>query len=44
LTYSNDIAVNKLIATNFAVIATFENKRRKEPQRQGIQAAKKAGK
>ena len=44
LPYSNDIAVNKLIATNLAAIATFENERRKERQRQGIQAAKKAGK
>jgi len=37
LPYSNDMAVNKLIAT-------FENERRKERQRQGIAAAKKAGK
>ena len=44
LPYSNDMAVNKLIATNLAAIATFENERRKERQRQGIQAAKKAGK
>nr|YP_010133974.1 putative serine recombinase [Tryblionella apiculata]QWM93463.1 putative serine recombinase [Tryblionella apiculata] len=44
LPYSNDMAVNKLIATNLAAIATFENERRKEPQRQGIAAAKKAGK
>ena len=44
LPYSNDIAVNKLIATNLAAIATFENERRKERQRQGIQAAKKNGK
>lgn len=44
LPYSSDIAVNKLIATNLAAIATFENERRKERQRQGIQAAKKAGK
>jgi DNA invertase Pin-like site-specific DNA recombinase len=34
LPYSNDIYVNKLIAT-------FENKRRKERQRQRIQAGKK---
>jgi DNA invertase Pin-like site-specific DNA recombinase len=40
LPYSSDSAVNKLIATNLAAIATFENER----QRQGIQAAKKAGK
>ena len=32
LPYSNDIAVNKLIATNLAAIATFENERRKERQ------------
>jgi len=44
LPYSNDMAVNKLIATNLAAIATFENARRQERQRQGIQAAKKAGK
>ena len=44
LPYSNDMAVNKLISTNFAAIATFENERRKERQRQGIDAAKKAGK
>jgi DNA invertase Pin-like site-specific DNA recombinase len=30
------MAVNKLIATNLAAIATFENERRKERQRQGI--------
>ena len=44
LPYSNDMAVNKLIATNLAAIATFEHERRRERQRQGIQAAKKAGK
>ena len=44
LPYSNDMAVNQLIATNLAAIATFENQRRKERQRQGIEAAKKAGK
>ena len=44
LPYSNDMAVNKLIATNLAAIATFENERRKERQRQGILAAKAAGK
>ena len=38
------MAVNKLRATNLAAIATFENERRKERQRQGIQAAKKNGK
>ena len=41
LPFSNDMAVNQLIATNLAAIATFENERRKERQRQGIQAAKK---
>jgi DNA invertase Pin-like site-specific DNA recombinase len=44
LPYSNDRAVNKLIATNLAAITTFENERRRERQRQGILAAKKAGK
>jgi len=38
------MAVNKLIATNLAAIATFETERRKERQRQGIEAARKAGK
>ena len=36
LPFSNDMAVNQLIATNLAAIATFENERRKEHQRQGI--------
>ena len=44
LPYSNDMAVNQLISTNLAAIATFENERRKKRQRQGIQAAKKNGK
>ena len=44
LPFSNDMAVNQLIATNLAAIATFENERRKERQRQGIQAVKKNGK
>ena len=44
LPYSNDVAVNRLIATNLAAIATFENERRKDRQRQGIQAVKKNGK
>jgi DNA invertase Pin-like site-specific DNA recombinase len=44
LPFSNDMAVNKLIATNLAAIATFENERRKERQRFGIEAAKKVGK
>ena len=38
------MTVNKLIATNLAAIATFENERRKERQREGIKAAKAAGK
>ena len=44
LPYSNDMAVHKLIATNLAAIATFENERRKERQKQGIQTAKENGK
>ena len=44
LPYSNDMAANKLIATNLAAIATFEHERRRERQKQGIQAARKAGK
>ena len=44
LPYSTDLAVNQLISTNLAAIATFENQRRKDRQRQGIQAAKKNGK
>lgn len=44
LPYTNDMTVNKLIAANLAAIATFENERRKERQRQGIKAAKKNGK
>jgi DNA invertase Pin-like site-specific DNA recombinase len=44
LPYSNDMAVNHLIATNLAAIATFENERRKERQKQGIRAAQKEGK
>ena len=43
LPYSSDMAVNNLIATTLAAIATFENERRKERQREGIEAAKKAG-
>ena len=38
------MAVNQLISTNLAAIATFENERRKDRQRQGIQIAKKNGK
>jgi len=44
LPYSNDLATNKLIATNLSAIATFENDRRRARQREGIAAAKKAGK
>ena len=44
LPHSNDMAVNRLISTTLAAIATFETERRKERQRQGIEAAKKAGK
>jgi DNA invertase Pin-like site-specific DNA recombinase len=42
--HSNDLATNKLIATSLSAIATFENDRRKERQRQSILAAKKADK
>ena len=41
LRHSTDMAVSQLISTNLAAIATFENERQKERQRQGIQAAKK---
>ena len=44
LPYSKDLATNKLIATNLSAIATFENDRRRAHQREGIAAAKKAGK
>ena len=44
LTYSNDMAINQLISTNLAAIATFENERRKDRQHRRIQAAKKNGK
>jgi DNA invertase Pin-like site-specific DNA recombinase len=44
LHYSNDMAVNNLIATNLAAIATFENERRKDRQRQGIKASKAVSK
>jgi len=39
--YSTDMTVNQLISTNLAAIATFENERRKDRQRQGIQIARK---
>ena len=44
LPYSTDMAVNKLIATTLASIATFETERRKERQRIGIETARKARK
>lgn len=44
LPYSEDLAANKLIATTLVAMATFETERRKERQRQGIEAAKLAGK
>lgn len=44
LPYFNDIVVNPLISTNLAAIATFENERRKDRQRQGSKTARKAGK
>ena len=43
LPYSSDMAVNKLIATNLAAIATFENERRRERQRQGKASGKYLG-
>lgn len=36
------MAVNNLIITTLVAIATFENERRKDRQREGIEAAKKA--
>ncbi|NES79938.1 MAG: recombinase family protein [Okeania sp. SIO1H4] len=44
LPFSDDLTTNKLIATNLLAIATFENDRRRARQREGIEAAKKAGK
>lgn len=44
LPFSEDMAVNQLIARNLAAIGRFDNERRKERQRQGIEAAKKSGK
>ena len=44
LPYSKDMAVNRLISTNLAAVTNFENEHRKNRQRQGIAAAKKAGK
>jgi DNA invertase Pin-like site-specific DNA recombinase len=44
LPYSSDMAVNQLISTTLAAIATFEHQRRKERQKHGIEVAKKNGK
>ena len=44
LPHSNDPSINHLIATTLSSIAEFENNRRKERQKQGIQAAQKEGK
>ena len=44
LPHSDDPSINRLIATTLSSIAEFENNRRKERQKQGIQAAKEAGK
>ena len=41
---STDLATNKLIATTLSGIAEFETERRRERQKQGIEAAKKQGK
>jgi DNA invertase Pin-like site-specific DNA recombinase len=41
--HSEDLAVNKFISTTLSALATFENERRRERQKQGIEAAKKAG-
>jgi DNA invertase Pin-like site-specific DNA recombinase len=41
--HSEDLAVNRFIATTLSALATFETERRKERQRQGIEAAKKLG-
>ena len=41
---SIDLATNKLIATTLSGIAEFENNRRRERQKQGIQAAQQQGK
>jgi len=44
LPHSDDPAINRLIATTLSSIAEFENNRRKERQKKGIQAAQKEGK
>jgi DNA invertase Pin-like site-specific DNA recombinase len=41
---SVDLATNKLIATTLSAMAEFENNRRKDRQKQGIQFAQKEGK
>lgn len=41
---SSNLATNKLIATTLSGIAEFENNRRKDRQKEGIEAAKKEGK
>lgn len=44
LPYSTDMEVHQLISKNLSAIATFNNERLKDLQRQRIQAAKKNGK
>jgi len=44
LPHSTDMAVNKLVTTILAAMATFENDRRRERQREGILVAKQNGK
>ena len=44
LPHSDDPGINRLIATTLSSIAEFENNRRKERQKKGIQAAQKEGK
>lgn len=44
LPHSDDLGINRLIAITLSTIAKFENNRRKEPQAQGTQIAKRAGK
>jgi DNA invertase Pin-like site-specific DNA recombinase len=41
--HSEEFAFNKVLATTLSALATFENERRKARQREGIEAAKKAG-
>jgi len=42
--HSTDLAVNKFITTTICALATFENDRRRDRQKHGIEAAKAAGK